>query len=143
MHVDVELSMPSVAEESFELDLADATFHYITESKYPGKCTKTKKRAIRKKAAMLVVRDGVMFFKKKKKGRVSMQIRMMGDWVIFLFCMQVVELRYIQTREEQVKILRSCHMDPTSGHLGMKKTVSRISERFWWRGIVKDVKEMV
>ena len=140
MHVDVELSSQlSVAEESSELDLTDAAFHYITESKYPGECTEAKKKAIRKKAAMFAVRDGVMFFKKKKKGRVSMQIRMMGDWVIFLFCM----LRYIQTREEQVKILRSCHMDPTSGHLGVKKTVSRILERFWRRGIVKDVKEMV
>ena len=48
-------------------------------------------------------------------------------------CMQVVELRYIRTRDEQLKILRACHVDPTSGHLGEKKTVCRISERVIWR----------
>ena len=58
-------------------------------------------------------------------------------------CMQVVELRYIRTRDEQLKILRACHVDPTSGHLGEKKTVCRISERVIWPGIVKDVKRMV
>ena len=58
-------------EESSMLDLVNAAFQYLTESKYPVKCTEARKRAIRKKAAMLIVRDGVMFFKKKKKGKVS------------------------------------------------------------------------
>ena len=56
---------------------------------------------------------------------------------------KVLELRYVKTRDEQLNILRACHMDPTAGHLGMKKTVCRISERFMWKGIVKDVKSMV
>ena len=55
----------------------------------------------------------------------------------------MVKLRYIQQREEQLKLLRECHIDPTSGHLGEKKTVNRITERFMWPGIVKDVKEVV
>jgi hypothetical protein len=42
-----------------------------------------------------------------------------------------------------VKIVKSCHLDPTSGHMGEKKTISRITERFYWVGIVKDVKELV
>ena len=42
-----------------------------------------------------------------------------------------------------MKILRACHIDPTAGHMGIKKTVNRITERFMWPGIVKDVKEMV
>jgi len=36
-------------------------------------------------------------------------------------------------------MVRSCHSGPTSGHLGVKKTIARISERFMWTGIVKDV----
>ena len=40
-------------------------------------------------------------------------------------------------------MLTSCHIDPTAGHLGEKKTISRISERFFWTGIVKDAKQMV
>lgn len=55
----------------------------------------------------------------------------------------MVELRFIRTRSEQLKILKACHKDPTAGHMGIKKTINRISERFFWLGIVADVKRMV
>ena len=55
----------------------------------------------------------------------------------------MIELRYIQNRDEQLKILHACHTDATAGHMGIKRTTTRISERFMWNGIVKDVKEMV
>lgn len=54
-----------------EVDLVEGAFLYLTESKYPVKCTDIRKRAIRKKAKMFVIRDGVMYFKKKKKGQVG------------------------------------------------------------------------
>ena len=44
---------------------------------------------------------------------------------------------------EKQQIVRSCHVDPTSGHLGVHKTTARISERFHWIGIVRTVKDMV
>ena len=55
----------------------------------------------------------------------------------------MVELRFIRNREEQQKILHACHRDPTSGHMALKRTLARISERFMWNGMVKDVKDMV
>ncbi len=33
--------------------------------------------------------------------------------------------------------------DPTSGHLGTKKTWSKVSERFMWQGMVNDVYKLV
>lgn len=60
-----------------------------------------------------------------------------------VFVLKVIELRYIRTQKEQQQILRACHIDPTSGHMGEKKTVAKISERYMWNGIVKDVKKMV
>lgn len=48
-------------------------------------------------------------------------------------------MRFIRSKEEQSRILHACHDDPTSGHMGVKKTIARISERFSWRGVVKDV----
>uniref|UniRef100_A0A1X7VEQ5 Integrase catalytic domain-containing protein n=1 Tax=Amphimedon queenslandica TaxID=400682 RepID=A0A1X7VEQ5_AMPQE len=39
--------------------------------------------------------------------------------------------------------LRACHHDPTAGHLVMKKTVNRITERYIWPGITNGVKKMV
>ena len=34
-------------------------------------------------------------------------------------------------------------MDPTSGHMGIKRTLARISERFAWPGMAKDVEHLV
>ena len=55
----------------------------------------------------------------------------------------MVELRFIRNHEEQQKILHACHRDPTSGHMALKRTLARISERFVWNGMVKDVQDMV
>ena len=35
-----------------------------------------------------------------------------------------VLLRYIRSKEEQTRIVRACHTDPTSGHLGYRKTLT-------------------
>ena len=48
--------------------------------------------------------------------------------------MQVVhEVRYIRSSEERQQIMRACHVEPTSGHMGMKRTIHRITERFFWK----------
>ena len=52
-------------------------------------------------------------------------------------------MRYIQNQTEQHKIAMACHADPTSGHVGVKKTIARIKERFTWKGLVEDVKNIV
>ena len=54
-----------------------------------------------------------------------------------------VLIRYIRDRHEQHRILRACHSDPTAGHLGFRKTLARIAERFAWKGMVKDCQELV
>lgn len=56
--------------------------------------------------------------------------------IVLLSLFQMIELQSIQNREEQVKILRACHIDPTAGHMGIKKTVSRITECFMRPGDV-------
>ena len=37
------------------------------------------------------------------------------------------------------KILDACHAHAMSGHLGVKRTLSRVQERFYWKGMQKDV----
>ena len=56
---------------------------------------------------------------------------------------QGIEIRYIRDRDEQIRIAKGCHADPTSGHLGFRKTLARITERFTWKGVSKDAKEIV
>ena len=52
-------------------------------------------------------------------------------------------LRFIQSQDEQKRILQACHVDATAGHMGKTRTIFRIKERFMWHGMVKDVKELV
>ena len=49
----------------------------------------------------------------------------------------------MRDRSEQLRILRASHIDPTAGHMGIKRTLYRINERFMWHGLIKDVEEMV
>ncbi len=37
----------------------------------------------------------------------------------------------------------SCHSDPTSGHLGTKKTFSGVSEQFMGQGMINDINKLV
>ena len=52
-------------------------------------------------------------------------------------------MRYIQNTKERHNIAMACHVHPTSGHLGVKKTIARVKERFTWKGVVEDVKNIV
>ena len=63
-------------------------------------------------------------------------------WLFFYILQAASEVRYIQNRDEKMKILKACHLDPTAGHLGVKRTLSRITERFMWPGVSKDVERL-
>ena len=39
--------------------------------------------------------------------------------------------------------LEGCHVDLTSGHMGVKRTSHRVLERFFWKGVIKDIEIMV
>lgn len=68
---------------------------------------------------------------KVEEGKMSYKSRK-GLWLeVVLSCTQ---------REH---ILKACHSGPTAGHLGRTKTFYKISERYYWPGLYKDVKEFV
>lgn len=52
-------------------------------------------------------------------------------------------MRYITDTKEKQQILEDCHNEATSGHMGTKKTLARITERFIWAGVAKDVYSLV
>ena len=54
-----------------------------------------------------------------------------------------VLLHYVRSKEEQTRIVLACHTDPTSGHLGYRKTLTRVNDRFTWKGVVRDCQELV
>ena len=52
-------------------------------------------------------------------------------------------VKVVTAVDERRRILQSCHSDLTSGHFGATKTWRRVAERFYWRGMSKEVKELV
>ena len=52
-------------------------------------------------------------------------------------------MRIVADLDEQRRIVVSCHSDETSGHFGVRKTANRISDRFYWRGMWKEVENYV
>ena len=111
----------SCVQQDEEVDqILELAVDYAVRRSYPPGLTKEKKRAVRKRASTLVVDKGEVFL--KKKGR---------------------RVKVVTAVEEQRRILESCHSDPTSGHFGTTKTWRRVAERFYWRGMSKQVKELV
>ena len=43
-------------------------------------------------------------------------------------------LRFIQSQDEQKRILQACHVDATAGHMGKTHTIFRIKERLCGMG---------
>ena len=65
-------------------------------------------------------------------------------YTVSLLLMKVVkELKYICSSADRRKIMQACHSDPTSGHMGVKRTIFRITERFFWKGVTHDVEKFV
>ena len=59
--------------ESRDQQLLEEAYIYRTE-KYPEEATENRRRIIRKKAAKFVVKDGELFYKMKKKDKVSLSV---------------------------------------------------------------------
>ena len=101
-------------------DIIDWAIAYRTSGSYLRLLSKDQKRAVRRRAQMIEVDNGEVYVQKLKK-----------------------RVKVIASRDEQVRILNSCHSDPTSGHLGTRKTWRKIAERFYWKGLSTQVKEFV
>ena len=87
---------------------------------YPSNLNKEKKRAVRKRASTLILESGEVYLQRKDR-----------------------RVKVIQSRKDQLLIIKACHSEPTSGHFGVTKTWRRVAERFYWKGMVADVHEHV
>ena len=118
MNPEDEVSAQECEEENDPI--LEFAIEYVLHRTYPSGLSKEKKRAVRKRAAALIVDKGEVFL--KRKGR---------------------HVKVVTAVDERRRILQSCHSDLTSGHFGATKTWRRVAERFYWRGMSKEVKELV
>ena len=114
-----------VQEEGGE-DLLDAAIEYYMAKvdgkvAYPDGADKVKKRNIRKRAESITMEGGHLMYRNRRK--------------------KFVEI--IQSSGERKMILEACHQDKTSGHFGVKKTLGRVTEKYYWRGMYKQVEDCV
>lgn len=52
-------------------------------------------------------------------------------------------IRRCVSEKESIRIMRECHVGPSGGHHGMSTTAKKISARFYWPTIFRDVKGMI
>ncbi|KAL7726427.1 hypothetical protein ACLKA6_004567 [Drosophila palustris] len=45
--------------------------------------------------------------------------------------------------DHRPRVLAECHDHPTAGHSGIRKTIARISQRYYWPGLFRDVARYV
>ena len=101
-------------------EILELAIEYKISSAYPNGLSKVKKRLVRKRASRLIAQDGEIFI--QRKGR---------------------RVKVVTAEDDRQRILRSCHFDSTSGHFGVTKTWKRVAERFFWKGMVDEVRDMV
>ena len=81
-----------------------------SQYQYPEGWDKNMKRSVRKRADRVIMRGVEVMYRKKSKE----------------------EVRIVQSREEQLRILEMCHSDPTSAQFGVKKTFNRVKVHLQW-----------
>lgn len=51
-------------------------------------------------------------------------------------------MKLVIPEDEQFRIITACHITSVA-HIGVDKTANRISARYYWKGIYKDVRDFV
>jgi len=98
-------------------------FGYLSDKKYPNDIKESEKRRIRKMSYKFVIEGSDLFYLEKDK---------LSDNMI---------KRLVITKDKLSTVLKMCHN--SSGHQGVNKTVNKINERYYWKGIVEDTRKFV
>ena len=114
-------------DQPFKEDLYGSKFKYIgiylsTMKRQDGWSTKTFKD-IRHRSYDFLLRDGLLWKRPKRKDGVP--------------------LRVVDDIETKNQVLKEFHDTLWAGHRGVWATYHKIKERYWWKGLYKDVEEFV
>eukprot|EP00066_Takifugu_rubripes_P023522 XP_011612788.1 PREDICTED: zinc finger and BTB domain-containing protein 11 [Takifugu rubripes] len=106
-----------------------AIIRYLTDDREPyapGTSNNTK-RKIRKAAACYVVRNGVLYYQRRLKGQNAF-----------------TELEVVLQDSRRKELIDEAHVMKERGeHLNQQLTWEAISHKYWWRGVLKQVKDHV
>ncbi|XP_030228803.1 zinc finger and BTB domain-containing protein 11 [Gadus morhua] len=105
-----------------------AIIRYLTDEREPyapGTHGNTK-RKIRKAAACYVVRSGTLYYQRRLKGQKDF-----------------TELEVVLQDGRRTELINQAHIAEEGDHLNQQLTWDSISQKYWWRGILKHVKDHI
>ena len=111
-----------VMTELYEGKLRDIGLYLSTMKRQAGWMDKTFKN-IRHQSYGYLLKDGFLW--KRAKRTDQMPLRVVGD------------------SETKTQVLKEFHDSLWAGHRGVWATYTKIKERYWWKGLYKDVEEFV
>ncbi|XP_001518893.3 zinc finger and BTB domain-containing protein 11 isoform X1 [Ornithorhynchus anatinus] len=111
------------SEESYR-----AILRYLTNERepYAPGTEGNAKRKIRKAAACYVVRGGTLFYQRRQRRRQGF-----------------AELEVVLQPDRRRGLIEAAHLGPAGAHLTRHHTWHRLSATYWWRGILKQVKDYI
>uniref|UniRef100_A0A672KES6 Zinc finger and BTB domain-containing protein 11-like n=2 Tax=Sinocyclocheilus grahami TaxID=75366 RepID=A0A672KES6_SINGR len=101
---------------------------YLTDEREPyapGTHGNTK-RKIRKAAACYIVRNGILYYQRRQKG-----------------LDEFTELEVVLQAERRKELITEAHITSGGEHLNQQQTWEIISQKYWWRGVLKQVKDCI
>uniref|UniRef100_A0A8C5K1F3 Zinc finger and BTB domain containing 11 n=1 Tax=Jaculus jaculus TaxID=51337 RepID=A0A8C5K1F3_JACJA len=111
------------SEESYR-----AILRYLTNERepYAPGTEGNVKRKIRKAAACYVVRDGTLYYQRRQRHRKTF-----------------AELEVVLQPERRRDLIEAAHLGPGGTHHTRHQTWHDLSKSYWWRGILKQVKDYI
>ncbi|XP_042313999.1 zinc finger and BTB domain-containing protein 11 [Sceloporus undulatus] len=105
-----------------------AILRYLTNERepYAPGTEGNAKRKIRKAAACYVVRAGTLYYQRRQRDQP-----------------RFAELEVVLQAERRARLIRAAHLEPDGAHRTRLHTWQRLSRRYWWRGILKQVKDYI
>ncbi|CAC5391772.1 unnamed protein product [Mytilus coruscus] len=102
-------------------------YKYLLNKEYSENSSLNEKRALRKRAQSFIIKENKLYYRINEGKCVAADDQ---------------NLRLVILSDEKFRIISECHINSGS-HLGVDKTVVKIQERYYWKGIIKDVKSFI
>ncbi|XP_019379465.1 PREDICTED: zinc finger and BTB domain-containing protein 11, partial [Gavialis gangeticus] len=105
-----------------------AILRYLTNERepYAPGTEGNAKRKIRKAAACYVVRGGTLYYQRRRRDQP-----------------RFAELEVVLQAERRERLIRAAHLGPDGAHRTRLQTWQGLSQQYWWRGILKQVKDYI
>ncbi|NXP81044.1 ZBT11 protein, partial [Ramphastos sulfuratus] len=105
-----------------------AILRYLTNERepYAPGTEGNAKRKIRKAAACYVVRGGTLYYQRRQRDQ-----------------QRFTELEVVLQAERRARLIRAAHLAPDGTHRTRLQTWQGLSQKYWWRGILKQVKDYI